>query len=110
MKNDYFLHEYIDKFEQKVKGFMIENYLILNENVALEEVKFILEQDDEKAKKIILEKIKYLYPNAEIKEEKNKIKYDVKDDEINEFYRIKTEDLYSLTKNMVEFLKENKVN
>ena len=110
MKNDYFLHEYIDKFEQKVKGFMIENYLILNENVDLEEVKFILEQDDEKAKKIILEKIKYLYPNAEIKEEKNKIKYDVKDDEINEFYRIKTEDLYSLTKNMVEFLKENKVN
>ena len=51
-----------------------------------------------------------MYPNAEIKEEKNKIKYDVKDDEINEFYRIKTEDLYSLTKNMVEFLKENKVN
>ena len=42
--------------------------------------------------------------------EKNKIKYDVKDDEINEFYRIKTEDLYSLTKNMVEFFKENKVN
>ena len=110
MKSDYFLYEYIDKFEQKVKEFMIENYIILNENVDIEEVKFILDENEEKTKKIILDKIKYLYPNAIIKEDKNKIIYDIKDDDMNEFYRIKTEDLYSLTKNMVEFFKENKNN
>ena len=87
---------------------MIENYLILNESVSIEEIKFILDEEEEKAKKIVVDKIKYLYPNAEIKEENKKIIFDIKDDEINEFYKIKTEDMYSLTKNMVEFLKENK--
>ena len=75
MKEDYFMHEYIDLFVQKIKEFMLENYLILNESVDIEEIKF-----------------------------------DVKEDEINEFYKIKTEDMYSLTKNMVEFFKENKKN
>ena len=67
-----------------------------------------MDEEEEKAKKIVVDKIKYLYPNAEIKEENKKIIFDIKDDEINEFYKIKTEDMYSLTKNMVEFLKENK--
>ena len=56
------------------------------------------------------EKIKYLYPSAEICEENKNIRFDVKDDEINEFYKIKTEDMYSFTKNMIEFFKENKNN
>ena len=67
-------------------------------------------EDDSKTKKLLIEKIKYLYPNAEIKEEDKKINYEVSDDEINEFYKIKTEDMYSLTKNMVEFFKQNKNN
>lgn len=110
MKSDFFLYEYIDKFDKKVKEFMLENYLILNENVDIEEVKFILDENDENTMKVILDKIKYLYPNANIKDEKNKILYEVKDDDINEYYKIKTEDLYSLTKDMVEFFKENKNN
>ena len=110
MKEDYFMHEYIDLFDQKIKEFMLENYLILNESVDIEEIKFILDEEEDKTKKIVKDKIKYLYPNAEIKEEDKKIKFDVKEDEINEFYKIKTEDMYSLTKNMVEFFKENKKN
>ena len=111
MKEDYFMYEYIDLFVQKIKEFMLENYLILNESVDIEEIKFILdEEEEEKAKKIVVDKIKYLYPNAEIKDEDKKIKFDVKEDEINEYYKIKTEDMYSLTKNMVEFFKENKNN
>ena len=110
MKEDYFMHEYIDLFVQKIKEFMLENYLILNESVDIEEIKFILDEEEDKTKKIVKDKIKYLYPNAEIKEEDKKIKFDVKEDEINEFYKIKTEDMYSLTKNMVEFFKENKKN
>ena len=110
MKEDYFMYEYIDLFEQKIKEFMLENYLILNESVDIEEIKFILDEEEDKTKKIVKDKIKYLYPNAEIKEEDKKIKFDVKEDEINEFYKIKTEDMYSLTKNMVEFFKENKKN
>ena len=110
MKEDYFMYEYIDLFEQKIKEFMLENYLILNESVDIEEIKFILDEEEDKTKKIVKEKIKYLYPNAEIKDEDKKIKFDVKEDEINEYYKIKTEDMYSLTKNMVEFFKENKNN
>ena len=110
MKIDYFLYEYIDIFEKKVKEFMIENSIILNESLNIEDMKFILGEDDSKTKKLLIEKIKYLYPNAEIKEEDKKINYEVSDDEINEFYKIKTEDMYSLTKNMVEFFKQNKNN
>ena len=110
MKLDYFMHEFIDLFDKKIKEFMLENYLILNEVVDIEEIKFIMDEEEENTKKMITEKIKYLYPNAEIKEDNKKIKFEVKDDEINEFYRIKTEDMYSLTKNMVEFFKENKNN
>jgi hypothetical protein len=110
MKMDYFLYEYIDIFEKKVKEFMIENSIILNESLNIEDMKFILSEDDSKTKKLLIEKIKYLYPNAEIKEEDKKINYEVSDDEINEFYKIKTEDMYSLTKNMVEFFKQNKNN
>ena len=89
---------------------MIENSIILNESLNIEDMKFILGEDDSKTKKLLIEKIKYLYPNAEIKEEDKKINYEVSDDEINEFYKIKTEDMYSLTKNMVEFFKQNKNN
>ena len=110
MKMDYFLYEYIDIFEKKVKEFMIENSIILNESLNIEDMKFILGEDDSKTKKLLIEKIKYLYPNAEIKEEDKKINYEVSDDEINEFYKIKTEDMYTLTKNMVEFFKQNKNN
>ena len=110
MKEDYFMYEYIDLFEQKIKEFMLENYLILNESVDIDEIKFILDEEEDKTKKIVKDKIKYLYPNAEIKDEDKKIKFDVKEDEINEYYKIKTEDMYSLTKNMVEFFKENKNN
>jgi len=110
MKMDYFLYEYIDIFEKKVKEFMIENSIILNESLNIEDMKFILGEDDSKTKKLLIEKIKYLYPNAEIKEEDKKINYELSDDEINEFYKIKTEDMYSLTKNMVEFFKQNKNN
>ena len=110
MKEDYFMYEYIDLFVQKIKEFMLENYLILNESVDIEEIKFILDEEEDKTKKIVKDKIKYLYPNAEIKDEDKKIKFDVKEDEINEYYKIKTEDMYSLTKNMVEFFKENKNN
>lgn len=110
MKMDYFLYEYIDIFEKKVKEFMIENSIILNESLNIEDMKFILGEDDSKTKKLLIEKIKYLYQNAEIKEEDKKINYEVSDDEINEFYKIKTEDMYSLTKNMVEFFKQNKNN
>ena len=54
--------------------------------------------------------IEYFCPNTKIKEDKKKIFYEVDEDQINYYYKIKTEDLYSLTKNVVEFFKENKNN
>ena len=110
MKNDYFFYEYIDLFDKKIKEYILENYLILNECVNIDDIKFLFNENEEETKKKLINYIEYLYPNAKIKEENKKISYEVDEEEINNYYKIKTDDLYSLTKNMVEFFKENKNN
>jgi len=110
MKNDYFFYEYIDLFDKKIKEYILENYLILNECVNIDDIKFLFNENEEETKKKLINYTEYLYPNAKIKEENKKISYEVDEEEINNYYKIKTDDLYSLTKNMVEFFKENKNN
>ena len=110
MKNDYFLHEFIELFDKKVKDFILENYLILNESINIEDVKFLFNENEEETKNKLTSYIEYLYPNAKIKEENKKIIYETDEEEINNYYKIKTNDLYSLSKNMVEFFKANKNN
>jgi hypothetical protein len=110
MKKDYFLNEFIEQFDKKIKEFILENYLILNECINIDDVKFLFNENEDETKKNVINYIKYFYPNAKIKEDNTKISYEVDDEEINNFYKIKTEDLYSLTKTMVEFFKENKNN
>ena len=110
MKNDYFLYEYIEQFDKKIKEFILENHLLLNECINIDDVKFLYNENEEETKKNIKNYIEYLYPNAKIKEENKNISYEVDEEEINNYYKIKTDDLYSLTKNMVEFFKENKNN
>ena len=110
MKNDYFLYEYIEQFEKKIKEFILENYLILNECINIDDIKFLFNENEDETKKKLINYIEYFYPNAKIKEENKKISYEVEEEEINNYYKIKTDDLYSLTKNMVEFFKANKNN
>ena len=110
MKNDYFLYEFMDLFDKKIKDYILENYLILNDSINIEDIKFLFNENDDETKKMLISSIEYLYPNAKIKEENKKIVYEIDEDEINNYYKIKTDDLYSLTKNMVEFFKENKNN
>ena len=110
MKNDYFLYEYIEQFDKKIKEFILENHLLLNECINIDGVKFLYNENEEETKKNIKNYIEYLYPNAKIKEENKNISYEADEEEINNYYKIKTDDLYSLTKNMVEFFKENKDN
>ena len=110
MKKDYFLNEFIEQFYKKIKEFILENYLILNECINIDDVKFLFNENEDETKKNVINYIKYFYPNAKIKEDNTKISYEVDDEEINNFYKIKTEDLYSLTKTMVEFFKKNKNN
>ena len=110
MKNDYFLYEYIEKFEKKIKEFILENHLLVNECINIDDVKLLYNENEEETKAHLKNYIEYLYPNAKIKEENKTIFYEVDEREINNYYKIKTDDLYSLTKNMVEFFKENKNN
>ena len=110
MKNDYFLYEYIEQFEKKIKEFILENHLILNECINIDDIKLLYNDNEEETKKNLINYIEYFYPNAKIKEEGKKILYEVDDEEINNYYKIKTDDLYSLTKTMVEFFQENKNN
>ena len=110
MKNDYFLYEYNEQFDKKVKELLLQNYLLLNECINIDEIKFLFDENEDETKRNLINCIEYFYPNAKIKEEKKKISYEVDEEEINDYYRVKTEDLYSLTKNMVDFFKENKNN
>ena len=110
MKKDYFLNEFIEQFDKKIKEFILENYLILNECVNIDDVKFLFNENEDETKKNVINYIEYFYPKAKIKEDNKKIIYEVVDEEINNYYKIKTEDLYALTKTMVEFFKENKNN
>jgi len=110
MKNDYFMHDYSEQFEKKIREFILENYLLLNECVNIDDVKFLFNDKEDETKRNLINYIEYFYPNAKIKEENKKISYELDEDEINNYYKIKTEDLYSLTKNMVEFFKQNKNN
>ena len=110
MKNDYFMHDYSEQFEKKIREFILENYLLLNECVNIDDIKFLFNDKEDETKRNLINFIEYFYPNAKIKEENKKISYELDEDEINNYYKIKTEDLYSLTKNMVEFFKQNKNN
>ena len=84
--------------------------MILNESINIEDVKFLFNENEEETKNKLTSYIEYLYPNAKIKEENKKIIYETDEEEINNYYKIKTNDLYSLSKNMVEFFKANKNN
>ena len=110
MKNDYFLYEYIEQFCKKAKELILENHLILNECINIDEIKFLYNDNEDETKKNLINFIEYFYPKAKIKEEGKKIIYEVDDEEINNYYKIKTEDLYSLTKTMVDCFNENKNN
>ena len=110
MKKDYFLYEFVEQFDTKVKNLILENYLLLNEDIEIEDCKLLFNENIDETKKNVKNLIEYFYPGAKIKEENDKISYVVEEDEINNYYKIKTNDLYALTKNMVEFFKENKNN
>ena len=109
MKNDYFLYEYIVKFDKKIKEFILENHLILNECTNIDDIKFLFKDNEDETKKNLINFIEYLYPNAKIKEEGKKILYEVDEEEINNYYKIKADDLYTLTKAMVDCFKEKKI-
>ena len=110
MKNDYFLYEYIEQFCKKTKELILENHLILNECINIDDIKFLYNDNEDETKRNLISFIEYFYPKAKIKEEGKKIIYEVDDEEINNYYKIKTEDLYSLTKTMVDCFNENKNN
>ena len=101
------MFEYIDEFEKKVKKFILEVYLTLNECITIDEIKFIFDDDEEKTKKSCIDFINKNYPNSKVNENNNKIYYELNDDDINNYYKIKTDDLYSLTKNMIEVFQAN---
>lgn len=52
MKNDYFMHEWIYWIIwKKSKKIILENYLFLNENVNIEDIKFLFNENEEETKK-----------------------------------------------------------
>ena len=65
--------------------------MILNECINIDEIKFLYNDNEDETKKNLINFIEYFYPKAKIKEEGKKIIYEVDDEEINNYYKIKTQ-------------------
>ncbi len=107
MKNDYFVYIYIDKFNEKCKETIIENYIFLNETIDLNDLSELFNKNIDDTKKYTKDVIKFNYPLAEI-EEKDNNEIEIKNDEreMENYYNIKTQELFDLTSNMVQILKK----
>ena len=66
MKNDYFLYEYSEIFDIKIKEYILENYIILNESINIDDVKFLFNDNENETKKNLINYIEYFYPNTKI--------------------------------------------
>ena len=108
MKNDYFLYNYINLFENKCKEILIENYIIIHEKINLSKFNELFENDINKTKEYFKNLIKRIYPLASIKDiNDNEIEYELDKNDIQLFYNIKTNELYNLTSNMINYLNIN---
>ena len=107
MKNYYFVYIYIDKFNEKCKETIIENYIFLNETIDLNDLSELFNKNIDETKKYTKDVIKFNYPLAEI-EEKDNNEIEIKNDEreMENYYNIKTQELFDLTSNMVQILKK----
>ena len=66
MKNDYFVYIYIDKFNEKCKETIIENYIFLNETIDLNDLSELFNNNIDDTEKYTKDVIKFNYPLAEI--------------------------------------------
>ena len=108
MKNDYFLYNYVTLFENKCIEILIENYVIINEKINFSDFIELFENDINKTKEYIKNLIKRTYPLALIKDiNDNEIEYELDKNDIQLFYNIKTNELYNLTSNMINYLNIN---
>ena len=108
MKEDYFMHGYVNAFSAKYKEMIVENYVLTNEFVDVKEIAELFAGDESNAKKIVGDVIKFIYPQANVVEKENGvIGYDMEDNDGDCYYKIQTEELFKLTKGMVEFINMN---
>ena len=107
MKNDYFVYNYIDKFNAKFKEIIIENYIFLNETIDLSELSKLFNDNITETRKYTQDIIKFNYPLAKIEDKgNNEIEIVNDEQEMENYYNIKTHELFDLTSNMVNILKK----
>jgi hypothetical protein len=111
MKEDYFMHAYVNAFSTKCKEMIVENYVLTNEDVDVKEVGALFEGDEGKAKGIVGDVVRFIYPQANVVGGGDGVmKYDIEDNDGDCYYKIQTEELFKLTKGMVEFINMNDSN
>ena len=107
MKNDYFVYNYIDKFNAKFKEIIIENYIFLNQTIDLNELSKLFNDNIDETRKYTQDIIKFNYPLAKIEEKgNNEIEIVNDEQEMENYYNIKTQELFDLTSNMVKIMKK----
>lgn len=110
MNNDYFLANYAETFLAKCNEIVIENYIITNELINLKELSGIYEGNLDVTKQKCIEIIKYNFPFAKIGENssnKEEIWYDNDENNMDNYYKKQTEELFELTKSMIGFVQMN---
>ena len=111
MKEDYFMHAYVNAFSAKCKEMIVENYVLTNEDVDVKEVSALFGGDEDKAKGIVGDVVRFIYPQAKVVDNGDGVmKYDMEDNDGDCYYKIQTEELFKLTKGMVEFINMNDSN
>ena len=107
MKNDYFVYNYIDKFNAKFKEIIIENYIFLNQTIDLNELSKLFNDNIDETRKYTQDIIKFNYPLVKIeKKGNNEIEIVNDEQEMENYYNIKTHELFDLTSNMVKIIKK----
>jgi hypothetical protein len=102
------LYNYVTLFENKCIEILIENYIIINEKINFSDFIELFGNDINKTKEYIKNLIKRTYPLALIKDiNDNGIEYELDKNDIQLFYNIKTNELYNLTSNMINYLNIN---
>ena len=108
MKEDYFMHGYANAFSAKCKEMIVENHVLTNEYVDVKEISALFANDEDNARQMAEDVIRFIYPQTKIvQKEGGVIAYDTEDCDGDCYYKIQTEELFKLTKGMVEFINMN---
>jgi hypothetical protein len=84
MRREYFLHPFVDVFYSKCKEILLDNYIYLNSTLNVLEFAKYFEQEENKTKRVLSEFISINYPDVQVNDEGNLLKFNIINDDYYE--------------------------